>query len=203
MKLSDPLQAFVSHFGEMGSRWGINRTVGQIYALLYISEEALCADEIAAALHISRSNVSMGLKELQSWRLVRLKHFPGDRKDYFTVPEDIWEIVRTLVEERRKREIEPTLSVLRDILMKQPPDKDEAYAHRKLEELHDLIDMLTRWYMDMQKIDNERLVHLLSLGAKVYKLYEMKNKLRLIPGRKSQEGRASAKPQKSEETDDV
>ncbi|MBP8151392.1 MAG: MarR family transcriptional regulator, partial [Xylophilus sp.] len=95
---------FVSHFGEMGSRWGINRTVGQIYALIFISPHALNADDIAEALEFSRSNVSMGLKKLQSWRLVKLRHQPGDRREYFEAPADVWEIFRVLAEERRRRE---------------------------------------------------------------------------------------------------
>ena len=115
MTLTSLQQEFVLHFGEMGSRWGINRTVGQIYALLFISSEPLNAETITDALAISRSNTSMGLKELQSWNLVRLKHVQGDRRDYFTTPDDLWEIVRTLVAERKKREIDPTLTKLREL----------------------------------------------------------------------------------------
>jgi DNA-binding transcriptional regulator GbsR (MarR family) len=96
------IRTFVLHFGEMCSRWGINRTVGQNYALLYLSQKPLHAEEIADALGFSRSNVSMGLKELDAWRLIRLRHLPGDRRDHFTTPEDIWEIVRTLEEEERE-----------------------------------------------------------------------------------------------------
>ena len=93
---------FVAHFGEMGSRWGINRTVGQIYALIFLSPQALNADEIAETLEFSRSNVSMGLKELQSWRLVKLLHRTGDRREYFEAPSDVWEIFRVLAEERMR-----------------------------------------------------------------------------------------------------
>jgi len=118
--LSPLVRSFVSHFGEMGSRWGINRTVGQIYALIFVSPRALNADEIAEALAFSRSNVSMGLKELQSWRLVNLRHLPGDRREYFDAPADAWEIFRTLAEQRRRREIEPTLTMLRAALMERP-----------------------------------------------------------------------------------
>ena len=96
MNLSPTIQAFVLHFGEMGNRWGINRTVGQIYALLYVSPKPLCADAIVEALGISRSNVSMSLRELQAWNLVILKHVPGDRRDFFTAPDDVWQIFRTL-----------------------------------------------------------------------------------------------------------
>ena len=116
MNLPPLTQRFVLHFGEMGSRWGINRTVGQIYALLYVSPRALNADDIGEALAFSRSNVSMGLKELQSWNLVRLQHLPGDRREYFQAPEDVWQIFRTLAEERRKREIDPTLSMFWQVL---------------------------------------------------------------------------------------
>lgn len=118
MQLPPLVQTFVLHFGEMGSRWGISRTVGQIYAVLFVSVRPLNADEIVERLGVSRSNVSMGLKELQVWNLVRLQHMPGDRRDYFTTPEDLWQIVRTLVEERKKREIDPTLTLLREILMR-------------------------------------------------------------------------------------
>jgi DNA-binding transcriptional regulator GbsR (MarR family) len=188
MNLPPLIQSFVLHFGEMGSRWGINRTVGQIYALLYLSPKPLNAEDIVEALGFSRSNVSMGLKELDSWQLIRMKHLPKDRRDYFTTPEDIWEIVRTLVEERRKREIEPTLSMLRDVMLENPASLEEKHAQAKMREMHDLIEMLTNWYQDMQKMDNERLVNLLKLGSKVYKLYEMKDKITLIAGGKVNKG---------------
>lgn len=190
MNLTPIQQTFVLHFGEMGSRWGINRTVGQIYALLYISQRPLNADDMCEALGFSRSNVSMGLKELDSWQLIRLKHLPDDRRDHFTVPEDIWEIVRTLVEQRRKREIEPTLTMLRDVLLEKAATPEDKFAQGKLREMHDLIDMLTNWYADMQKMETERLVNLLKLGAKVYKLYEMKDKLFLVKGGKTNSSRS-------------
>ena len=113
MPLSPQTERFVLHFGEMGSRWGVNRTVGQMYALLFLSPRPLHADDIAEALGFSRSNVSMGLKELQSWRLVKLIHQVGDRRDYFETPKDVWEIFRILMEEKRKREIDPTLTLRR------------------------------------------------------------------------------------------
>src|SRR5579862_6278803 len=120
MALSPLVETFVLHFGEMGGRWGVNRTVGQIYALLFLSDKPLNAEQITEALGISRSNTSMGLMELESWRLVRKRHVQGDRRDYFQAPDDIWQILRTLAEERRKREIDPTLSLLRDTLMATP-----------------------------------------------------------------------------------
>ncbi len=177
MNLAPLTQRFVLHFGEMGSRWGINRTVGQIYALLYVSPQALNADDIGEALAFSRSNVSMGLKELQSWNLVRLKHLPNDRREYFQAPEDVWAIFRTLAEERRKREIDPTLSMLRDALMEQPANQDDIHAQARMKQMHDLIELMTGWLADVQKMDSATLASLMKMGAKVAKLLEVKDKI--------------------------
>ncbi len=176
MNLTPTVQAFVLHFGEMGSRWGINRTVGQIYALLYVSPKPLCADEIVEALGISRSNVSMSLRELQAWNLVILRHIPGDRRDFFTAPEDVWQIFRNLAEERKKREVDPTLSVLRDLLMVEPRTEEERFARTRLAEMHGLIEQVTNWYDDIKRLDTERLATLLSLGSKVTRLLDVTDK---------------------------
>lgn len=169
MNLSTLKQEFVLHFGEMGSRWGINRTVGQIYALLFLSDGPLNAEEITEKLGFSRSNVSMGLKELQAWNLVRLKHLPDDRRDYFTAPDDLWEIVRVLVAERKKREIDPTLTKLRELEMQAPSCDADSHAHAKIRELRELIELLTGWYDDMNRLETERLVQLLALGSRLQK----------------------------------
>ncbi|HTQ70649.1 MAG TPA: GbsR/MarR family transcriptional regulator [Acidocella sp.] len=191
MELSPLTEAFVLHFGEMGSRWGINRTVGQIYALLYISGRPLAADEITQTLGVSRSNVSMGLKELQSWQLVRLQHLPGDRREHFSTPDDIWQIVRTLAEQRRHREVDPTLSVLRDLIVTQPASEDDKRAQEKLREMHDLIELLVGWADEVRKLETRELVQLLKLGSKVVGLLELKSRLPLL-GRGSR--RADATP---------
>ena len=177
MNLPPLTQRFVLHFGEMGSRWGINRTVGQIYALLYVSPKALNADELAEALAFSRSNVSMGLKELQSWNLVRLHHQPNDRREYFRAPDDVWAIFRTLAEERRKREIDPTLSMLRDALMEQPSVADDIHAQARMREMHDLIELMTGWLQDVQRMDSDSLMSLMKMGSKVKKLLDAKDRL--------------------------
>jgi DNA-binding transcriptional regulator GbsR (MarR family) len=165
MTLTPLQQEFVLHFGEMGSRWGINRTVGQIYALLFLSSKPLNAEQITEALSISRSNTSMGLKELQSWNLVRLKHFQGDRRDYFTTPEDLWEIVRILVAERKKREIDPTLTKLRELEMAGPAGDD--YAEARIAELRELIETMTGFYAEMNRLETERLVKLMTMGQRI------------------------------------
>lgn len=185
MNLLPLIQTFVLHFGEMGSRWGINRTVGQIYALLFLSQEPLNADDIVEALGVSRSNVSMGLKELQSWNLVRLQHKPGDRRDYFSTPDDIWQIVRTLVDERKRREIDPTQTLLREVLMQTPGTPEERHAQTRMREMHDLFELLTGWYTDVQKLETERLTQLLTLGSKVQKILEIKDRLLVVPGGRS------------------
>ena len=149
-------QDFILHFGEMGSRWGINRTVGQIYALLFLSEKPLCADEIVEDLGVSRSNVSTSLKELQSWNLVRLQHMPDDRRDHFTTPDDLWEIVRTLVAERKKREIDPTLTKLRELELAAPGADDDAYALGRMRDMRELIETLTGFYDEMNRLETEK-----------------------------------------------
>ena len=164
------IESFVRHFGEMGSRWGINRTVGQMYAYIVLSEQPVNADQLASALGISRSNVSMGLKELQGWNLVQLRHLTGDRKDYFTAPQDIWEIARTLISERRKREIDPTLTVMRDLLMEKPANAEERYAQGRIDDMYRLIEMMTHWSREMQNLSPKQLARLLKLGAGISKL---------------------------------
>jgi DNA-binding transcriptional regulator GbsR (MarR family) len=178
MNIPPLTQRFVMHFGEMGSRWGINRTVGQIYALLFVSAKPLNADEIADALSFSRSNVSMGLKELSSWNLVRLNHLPNDRREYFQAPEDVWAIFRTLAAERRKREIDPTLSMLRDALMEKPQLEEDIHAQARMKQMHDLIELGTSWLDDVQKMDSATLASLLKMGAQVQKLLQVKEKVK-------------------------
>jgi DNA-binding transcriptional regulator GbsR (MarR family) len=180
MNLAPLTQKFVLHFGEMGSRWGINRTVGQIYALLYVTPEPLNADQLGESLGFSRSNVSMGLKELQSWGLVRLIHLPNDRREYFQAPEDVWAIFRTLAAERRKREIDPTLSMLRDALMEQPRVAEDIHAQERMRQMHAFIELMTDWLDDVQKMDSETLASLMKMGAQVQKLLEMKDRVKQV-----------------------
>ncbi len=170
--LSPLASQFVTHFGEMGSRWGINRTVGQIYALIYISPQPICADDMAETLSFSRSNVSMGLKELQAWRLVRLRHLPGDRREFFEPVGNAWETFRRLAEERRQREIEPTLSMLRDALLQAPQTPEDAHAQARMREMHDLIEQLTAWFDEVNRMDVQTIGKLMNMGAKVGKLLD-------------------------------
>jgi DNA-binding transcriptional regulator GbsR (MarR family) len=176
--LTPLVSSFVGHFGEMGSRWGINRTVGQIYALIYVCATPLHADDIAEKLEFSRSNVSMGLKELQAWRLVRLRHFPSDRREYFEAPADAWEVFQTLAEERRRREIEPTLSMLRNALLEHADSEADRYAQARMRGMHDLIELMTTWFDDVQRLDQQTLSTLMKMGAKVQRVLEFTGKAR-------------------------
>jgi DNA-binding transcriptional regulator GbsR (MarR family) len=187
MNLPPLTQRFVMHFGEMGGRWGINRTVGQIYALLYVSSKPLNADDIGESLGFSRSNVSMGLKELQSWNLVRLIHQPNDRREYFQAPEDMWAIFKTLAAERRKREIDPTLSMLRDALLEQPSVAADIHAQERMRQMHGFIDLMTNWLDDVLRMDSSTLTSLMQMGSKVKKLLEIKDRVKgAITGKRSE-----------------
>ncbi|WP_426322711.1 GbsR/MarR family transcriptional regulator [Pseudoduganella sp. R-43] len=173
VNLSPLAQKFILHFGEMGSRWGINRTVGQIYALLYVSNRPLNADEIAEHLEFSRSNVSMGLKELQSWRLVKLLHQPNDRREYFEPPKDVWDIFKTLLEERRRREVEPTLSMLRDAMLESASTAEDRYAQERMREMYELIELSSSWFDDVQRLSPDTLASLMKMGSTVKKLLDV------------------------------
>ena len=128
----------------------------------------------------------MGLKELDSWRLVRLQHLPGDRREYFSAPEDVWAIFRTLAEERRKREVDPTLSMLRDALMVSPGGTEDRFAQERMRAMHELIELVTNWFSDVQRLDEHTLRQLMKLGSKAQKFLEVKEKLGL-GGRKPTE----------------
>ncbi|NUA27313.1 GbsR/MarR family transcriptional regulator [Cupriavidus basilensis] len=200
MHLSPLIQRFVLHFGEMGSRWGINRTVGQIYALLFTASRPLNADEIAEALGFSRSNVSIGLKELESWNLVKLSHQPGDRREYFSAPDDVWAIFRTLAEERRRREIDPTLSMLREVQLETVSDPDDRHAQERMKEMYGLILLVTSWFGEIRKLDVATLEKLMKLGSKVNKLLDVKDKLSLAIGGKARAGTPPASAVKTRTT---
>jgi DNA-binding transcriptional regulator GbsR (MarR family) len=129
----------------------------------------------------------MGLKELQSWNLVRLHHLPGDRREYFQAPEDVWAIFRTLAVERRKREIDPTLSMLREALMEKPSTEDDIHAQERMKQMHDLVELMTGWLAEVQKMDSATLVSLMKMGAKVQKLLEIKDKVKASFGGRTTE----------------
>lgn len=172
------IAAFVAHFGEMGSRWGINRTVGQVYALLLVSEMPLNADELAEALGVSRSNISMSLKELGAWQLLKLERKPSDRREYYSTLGSLWDIFKAVAAERRRREVEPTLSMLRQALLDHAPNENspDAYALERLREMYELAELANNWFDELQSLSPESLRQLMGLGSKVQKLLSLKDR---------------------------
>lgn len=158
---------FVLHWGEMGSRWGVNRTVAQIHALLYLGARPMHADEIATTLGVARSNVSTSLKELQNWNLVRVVHLLGDRRDHFETSGDIWELFRTVVRERKAREFDPTAQVLRDLLQSAEAALEPAVSRQRIASMLALMDTLSAWGDEMLRMDPETLMKIMKLGARI------------------------------------
>ena len=172
MKMLGPAaEKFVVHWGEMGNRWGVNRTVAQIHALLYISPRPLNAEEIAGQLSVARSNVSASLRELQRWGLVRVTHILGDRRDYFESLRDTWEMVKLILEERKRREIDPTLRVLEACLAEcergQPVDSG---VRQRLRGMLGLFRTVDTWYRDIMSLPNSKLKRLVGMRRQVRKL---------------------------------
>src|SRR5437762_3870775 len=145
-ELSAVQQKFILHWGEMGTRWGINRTVAQIHALLYLSPRPMHAEEIAETLTVARSNVSNSLKELQGWGIVKLVHVMGDRRDHFESLKDVWEMFRIVLDERKKREIDPSLSMLKECIAQAENGEGDKYTVERLRELAGFFETTTAWY---------------------------------------------------------
>jgi DNA-binding transcriptional regulator GbsR (MarR family) len=169
MILSPVMERFVLHWGEMGSRWGVNRTVAQIHALLFLSDESLPAETIAEALHVARSNVSTSLRELQGWGLIRIVHVMGDRRDRFEALHDVREIFRLVVEGRKRREIDPTLTMLRDCVTEAGRETPKT-ARERMGDTLELLELLTSVYETMRDSPDANLMAWLKTGLKAKKL---------------------------------
>lgn len=170
MDLSPTLSRFVLHWGEMGTRWGVNRTVAQIHALLYINGRPMHAEEITETLGVARSNVSNSIRELQGWNLVKLVHIAGDRRDHFETSTQVWELFRIIVRERQRREIAPTIEVLAELLADPAVSRDPTEAKLRMRETLEFLQTLTAWSDEMLRLDTDTLSKVLKLGAKVKKL---------------------------------
>ena len=169
--LTPPMQKFVLHWGEMGTRWGMNRSVAQIHALLYLAEEPVSADVIARTLGIARSNVSNSLKELQNWDLVGIDNKLGDRRDHFVAKTDIWEMLSTIAEARKRREIDPTVALLKECVRDLACDKATPKGSRqRIEEMLAFTSELTGWFEQMQSLPSKTVLKLMRMGARVGKL---------------------------------
>jgi DNA-binding transcriptional regulator GbsR (MarR family) len=170
-KLSPVEQKFILHWGEMGTKWGINRTVAQVHALLYTSQKPLNAEEISDLLSVARSNVSNSLKELQAWRIVKLVHVLGDKRDHFEALPDVWETFRRVLDERKKREVDPTLAILRDCIDRAEADSATGkYTEQRLRELAGFFETTTEWYEQVRRWPTSALTKFVKLGDKIQKL---------------------------------
>jgi DNA-binding transcriptional regulator GbsR (MarR family) len=166
-------QKFIVHWGEMGERWGINRTVAQIHALLYISSEPLNAEQISQTLSVARSTVSAGLRELQSWALISIVHHLGDRTDYFEAMSDVWEMFRVIIERRKRRELDPTLEMLREIVGELDKSPEDARSKEKMLKMLDLFETGSNLYEQAQKIPTRTIVRIAKMGDIIQKILRM------------------------------
>jgi DNA-binding transcriptional regulator GbsR (MarR family) len=167
LTLSPLAEKFVLHWGEMGSRWGVNRTVSQIHALLFYVGTPLAADEIVATLNVARSNVSNSLKELQNWNLIRVVHLMGDRRDHFETSSDVWALFRTVVSERKQREFDPTISLLRELVADSSFKSEDKSSQLRLKESLVLMETLGIWTDEMLSLEPSTLLKVMKLGAKI------------------------------------
>jgi DNA-binding transcriptional regulator GbsR (MarR family) len=160
---------FILHWGEMGTRWGINRTVAQVHALLQVSATPLTAEEIAETLSVARSNVSTSIRELQAWGLVRAVHVLGDRRQHFESIQDVWEMFRIIVEQRKRREIDPTIGLLRRCIA-EAGGSDDASTRERLRELYEFFNGLNDVYTDIRGLPGPVLRRLLKARGRIRKL---------------------------------
>ena len=166
--LSPVEEKFILHWGEMGTKWGINRTVAQVHALLYLASKPLPADEISATLSVARSNVSTSLRELQGWGIVRVVHVLGDRRDHFETLKDVWELFRIVAEERKKREIDPTVRVVAECAKEA---KSDAHSNpqtvQRLEAMLEFLTAMTGLFDEIARMPTGALKGVAKLRGKV------------------------------------
>ena len=169
-------ERFVLHWGEMGSRWGVNRTMSQIHALLFVTGRPMNADELCDQLGVARSNVSNSLRELQGWGLVKIVHLLGDRRDHFETSGDVWELLRVIVRGRKQREFDPTIQALRDCLAHPQLGRESSVSRQRIHETLVLMETMSAWVDEMLRLPPETLVKIMKLGAKIQGLLRGKAK---------------------------
>ncbi len=171
MKMTPAVEKYVLHWGEMGTRWGTNRTVAQIQALLYLSPTPLRADEIVDLLSVARSNVSTSIRELQSYGLVRMTHILGDRRDYFESIYEVWELFRVIIEQRKQRELNPTLTMLKACAAEVQSEKEtDPVTKERIQNMLKFVESTSDWYEQISAISTNTLTKLMALGTKITKL---------------------------------
>jgi DNA-binding transcriptional regulator GbsR (MarR family) len=169
-------EKFILHWGEMGTKWGINRTVAQVHALLYLAAKPLPADEISTTLSVARSNVSTSLRELQGWGIVRVVHVLGDRRDHFETQKDVWEIFRIVAEERKKREIDPTLRVLAECVEEAKAGGGGGQTKERLESMLEFLTAMSGLFEEILRMPTGALRGVVKLRGKVLSLVGSGNK---------------------------
>ena len=170
MPLSPAVEKYVLHWGEMGTRWGTNRTVAQIQALLYLSPEPLRADQICDLLSVARSNVSTSIRELQSYGLVRMTHVLGDRRDYFESIHDVWELFRVIIEQRKQRELNPTLVMLKSCAEEVDKEKEtDPVTKQRIHDMLEFVENTSTWYEKIREIPTSTLTKIMKLGKGITK----------------------------------
>ena len=170
MKLTQAMQDFILHWGEMGAKWGTNRSVAQVHALLHIAPDPMPAEEISETLGLARSNVSTALKELQGWKLVHVSRQLGDRRDHFTSVRDMFDLVNVVVAQRRDREFLPTLEALRRVTAEAETDDTPVAVRARMTSTLETMDMFDRWYLEVARLPRTVQLGVLKLGARIARL---------------------------------
>lgn len=180
MKLSNSMQEFILHWGEMGTRWGVNRTVAQVHALLYLSPEPLTAEEISDALSVARSNVSTSLKELQNWNLIQIESHIGDRREFFRTSSDVWTLFLTVVEQRVEREILPTMAMLQRLVSEARAERPaQPVVAARIGAMHTFLQELHGWYTQVAKLPPATLHSIISIGSGITRMLPKSRRRRL------------------------
>jgi len=175
LKLSPVIQKFILHWGEMGTRWGVNRTVAQVHALLYVSPRPLNAEEIAQTLAVARSNVSTSLRELESWGIVKPVHLLGDRREHYESMTDVWDMARVIFNERKRREIDPTLAHLRaGVAELQKTGPADSVTRQRLVAMLDFLETLSALYEEVHRMPTGTVRKILTVRGKVKNLLTRK-----------------------------
>ncbi|OSM01583.1 GbsR/MarR family transcriptional regulator [Magnetofaba australis] len=165
------MERYILHWGEMGTRWGVSRSVAQVHALLFLSEEPITAEQITETLSIARSNVSTSLKELEGWGLIKRISVMGDRRDHFTAETDPWKAFLLIVKGRKQREIDPTLTTLRQCLLDSEEDaKLPATSKQRISDVLEFLELLTTWYDEVEKLPQPVQMKMFKMGGKIAKL---------------------------------
>jgi DNA-binding transcriptional regulator GbsR (MarR family) len=172
-ELTPVMKKFILHWGEMGSTWGLNRTVAQIHAMLYLSPTPLTAEDISETLEIARSTVSTGLRELQGWGVVRVVHQLGDRRDHFETIADIWEMFRVILRERKRREIDPALNILHETMADLQDESGDHHVEERLNEMLEFFEVITTVYNQMEQLPTGTLHRLARLGENFSRLVNL------------------------------